>query len=739
MRFPILISVLIAVVYMRADDVRAQTFEVTGVVFTAGDPAEVVPGAAVLVEGTRLGTVSDARGHFVLPGIQAGTYTLVVRHVAYEPVRVAVTVPAELPLRVALVPTALMGDEIIVTASPTGSTARYQAAQAFSPEALQRLGAASLGEILDGASGVFMRSFGSAPARPVIRGMDGDRVLVMQNGERMGDLAEAAADHAIAVDPLMVDRVEIVRGPASLLYGASAIGGVVNLFTEDIPRSWTRGSSGVIALQNATVNAMAAGSGRIVYGADRWAATGNFSARRAGDIRTPEGILQGTFLRTFSGGSGLAFSADGFRGGASVAGLQSVYGLPEGLDDPDERVEIRMDRLSSTGLARWERPGFIEGIELRLNASTYYHAEVEIENEDGVIEEDIELDFHQRSLSSTLTLRHGALGPIGSGAVGLNVQMRELEVGGEEALTPDARSGSLALFVYEEVPIVRGVHLQGGARIEMLSMRARPNEEYPDFSATRTSTTFSGSVGLNYRPVTGLEVGAQLARAFRAPRVEELYADAPHLGAGAYEIGSPDLANEVSTGVDGFATWRQGPVRLEVALFANRIDNFIVYQPTGAIHEPSGLPVFMFEASDAAVLGYEISAGARLGLGFVATGGLDYVRGTRLDDARTPLPFMPPRRWTASLLRQATAWQVGISARFVAAQNRVAIEEDPTNGYALFGAESLFRLPRGGHHIITVRADNMLNVAYRDHLSRVEDRDNPMPGRSFTMTYRWLF
>src|SRR5690554_5248907 len=216
-------------------------------------------------------------------------------------------------------------------------------------EEIQRRSEPSFGEMLNGQPGVAMRSMGSAPARPVIRGMDGDRILVLENGERMGDISETSADHSISLDPLAASRVEVIRGPASLLYGSSALGGVINLMTTDIPDQWEEGLSGVVSAQGATMNNMGAGFGRLTYGGEKNAFSGRMALREAGDITTPEGKIPGTFMHNYDGSLGWGMNHKKLNGGLSLSVSDQAFGIPESIDVPEESVEIRAGRMALQG------------------------------------------------------------------------------------------------------------------------------------------------------------------------------------------------------------------------------------------------------------------------------------------------------------------------------------------------------------------------------------------------------
>jgi iron complex outermembrane recepter protein len=702
---------------------------------------EPLIGANIILLENNRGAASDRSGYFKIDRLPEGTYTLRVRFVGYSTITETVSVPfAGEYLQIVMQESTLEIDEIIVTASPLGSPVGYQPAQSLSGESLQRRAASSIGEMLDGTPGLAMRSFGSAPARPVIRGLDGDRVLVLENGERMGDLAETAADHAIAMDPLAADKIEVVRGPASLLYGSSALGGVVNIFNEDIPRYWSRGASGTLALQGASMNNAAAGFGRIMYGTSHWVTTGRVSYRSTGDIRTPEGVLPGTFMRNLTSGAGIGYSNDRTNGGFTISFLDKTYGLPEAIDDPDEDVEIRMDRISLQGRFHRELSGFFKDIEFRMSGAQYSHREIEIERDDNDnVDEEVGLEFTQSTISSTITARHGKAGLLSEGAIGVNVLYRSLDVGGEEAITPDARSAVFALFVYEEMPVLNKLRLQFGGRLEGHSISSIANEQFPDADMNRTSTTFSGSAGLNYRPLQSLEIGFQFARAHRTPTVEELFSDAPHLGTGKYEIGDPTLKNEIGHGLDLFAKISTRSVQIEAAGFLNSIYNFIFLRPTGEMHAPSGLPVYIYESDNTLLTGAEIYLQTLFSDWIHFETQLSYVRGSRRDAESTPLPFMPPLRGNAAVTYDSGSWWVGSKIQWAVDQDRVIEEESATDGYVLFGIEGGYRLHASGRHIISFRINNLFDTTYRDHLSRVADRDNPMPGRDASIVYRWYF
>lgn len=705
---------------------------------------EPVPGATVLLKSSDRGTAADSDGRFELRNLEAGNYTLLVRAVGFVEQEVQVAIPADEELRIELQPDIIRGDDVIVTTSPVGRNIQYQPAQGYNIQQLQERQASSFGEMLDGEAGIAMRSFGPAPARPVIRGFDGDRLLILENGERMGDISNTAADHNIALDPLAADRVEVVRGPASLLYGSSALGGIVNIFTSDIPREWDTGSTGSVALEGASVNDALSGFGRYQYGGNNWASTARLSYRNAGNLSTPEGTLPGTSINNLEGSGGFSYRADGFTGGLSLSALDHTFGLPEEIDDPDEEVEIRMNQQTMQGRAEWSQDRFINRVDLRFHGSRLFQQEVEMEFEDdGSVDEDIELEFEQYALNSTLSLRHQPIGLFDEGIFGFNFYLLGRDVGGDEAFTPGIDSQTFALFTYQEIPLSPIATLQFGVRGETKSMSTRTNDDFPDIDESKSNSALSGSVGLNLRPFNGVEIGAQLARAHRFPILEELYADGVHFGAGVFERGDPGLNTESSLGTDLFFRYENRNLRAELAGFYYGISDFVAFEPTGEIFTDDSnreWDVFEYRARDARLIGGEAQLTVLLTDALQVGGIVDYVRGSRVDTS-APLPTMPPLRFRVNARYDTGSWWIGSTVRFVSEQSRVVDDELPTDGYTLINANAGYNFTANGSHRISLKAENLSNITYRDHLSRIDRSEFgfPMPGRNISLSYRVMF
>ncbi|MDX9768858.1 MAG: TonB-dependent receptor [Tenuifilaceae bacterium] len=736
----ITIIAMLSIAYLNSLGQTKTDANIFGHIISTAD-GEHIPFINVLVKGSRIGTITDASGHYILTNIPIGEHTLIVTGMGFETKAIDFSIQAKqtIEIDVEVVPTDINLDAIVITSSPTASGFRYQPDMSYMGEELQKRSEISFGEMLNNSPGVAMRSMGSTPARPVIRGMDGDRILVLENGERMGDISETSADHSIALDPLAASRVEVIRGPASLLYGSSALGGVINIMTTDIPDRWDEGSRGVFSLQGATMNTMGAGFGRYTYGDETWAATGRVAYRQSSDITTPDGVIHGTSMSNLDAAAGYGFKSKNKSGGLSFSLANQVYEIPEHIEIPEEGVEIQMQRLALQGRMNIERKGFFDKAQLRFNTSRMFQQEVEYEWIDEDRDDEVELEYEKYSLCSTTTLQHKPFGFFDRGAVGVNLHAHNMDVRGEDAYTPGEVRVNLGVFTFQEIPLSNKMRLQAGLRIDFQHTSAIFSDNTPFANGKRNALNYTGSLGFNHRPIDGLEVGGQFARSHRNPSVEELYANGVHLGAGVYEIGNINLKDEIGQGGDFFIRWTSEIIDVELASFVNVFRNYIIFEPTGNFDPESGYPIFQYSGDEASLMGAELSAKLRPFNGFEIGVGFDYVDGRRITNGKEYLPFIPPFRITASVEYDFKAGWIGANMVSAAKQDRVAPDEEETDGYTIVGLSAGYRLSKYGRHVLILRVDNLLNQRYRDHLSRIEDRNFPMPGRNISLAYRWFF
>lgn len=703
---------------------------VTGQVLDSLTGQPLASAVVRVVEVERRGD-THADGRFALTGIPAGTYTLQVQRVGYRPVRRQVTVPAEgaTDLIIRMAPTALELPGVVVT----GTLRAQESEDAIQPvsvvggQRLDRRLAATLGELLDKEPGVASVSMGPASSRPVIRGLGGDRVLLLEDGARPGDMSYSSPDHAVTSDPGAAERVEVVRGPAALLYGSNALSGVVNIIREEIPASQPEGTHGRLTLQGESATRGRYAGLEVTTPAGLLALRIEGSARGGSDLRTPAGRLDNTQLATYTAGIGVGLARDWGHTGVAGRTYHSRYGIPGGfVGGHEEGVTIDMRRSNLRGeLHRVLEGRFLHDLEGSAGLSHYAHEEIEAGGILGTA-------FTLVTAEANLMLRHGRAGPFGSGGFGVRGQFRDFAYGGS-LRTPDTREWNGAVFFLEEYARGR-LRLQVGGRFDATRIGpVVPDADKPP----RNFGALSGSAGGLVDLGRGWAAGANLGRAFRTPDVNDLYSDGPHLAAYREEVGNPNLELEQGLGVDAFVRIHRPGLRAELALFRNSIRQFIYARETGDTSQRN-LPIAQYTGRDAVLRGGEVRVVVAPAPRFVVEGTGSYVRGT-LTDLNLPLPLVPPLRGSLEARYEHASWFAGGGVRLAARQGRIGELEEPTDGYAVADLVAGYRWPWFGRlHALTLRVDNLTDATWRDHLSRLK---SIMPGaaRSLSVVYRAEF
>jgi iron complex outermembrane recepter protein len=720
----VLLCCLFGVSYAAAQ----QRGEISGTVTNAlsGDP---VAGATVAIGAAGQPHVgkTDAAGTFSIADVPAGTYQMEIQADGYLHLhsQISVTGGAQ-TIDQRLSPELHFTD--VTSVSPEGRSEfeSFQPAQVLGGQDLAQALQSTLGATLENEPGIALRSFGPGPARPVVRGLDGDRVLIVEDGLRMGDLSSQSGDHGVTTNPASASTIEVVRGPASLLYGANAIGGLVNVVTNAVPRAAVKGVAGTVTFDAATSAAGGGGAGDITVGNGRVALHMSGAGRRAGDFNTPEGEVPNSFHRSAMAEVGLSMTSDNGYFGGSYAHDQSHYGIPfveDGHTNLDPRrhiVNIRGERRNMTGLFQSLRASF--------GVRRYKHDEL-----DG---EEIATRFRNDTTELGLLGTHRNVGRM-SGSIGVSFATRAFSTEGEENLSPPVDQRGFAAYVYEEVAASPHAVIQFGGRVEHTSFE-------PLDAKARGFNNFSGSVGLLLKPSDATSIAFSLARASRNPALEELYFFGPHIGNFAFEVGNASLESEHALGFDTSVRWRGSRATGEVTFFVNKIDRFIFRELTGEIEE--GLPVAVFSQGNARLEGIESHLDLNVGASWWIEGGLDYVKGT-LTSTSQPLPRMPPLRGRAGVRYQRNAFQAGVEGVMTARQDRIFFVDAPdgpvgetsTDGYNLMKLFASYSFGTGGTiNTITARLDNATNERYRNHLNYLKDL-TPEMGRDFRVVYSVRF
>ncbi len=770
-RFPVAALALTSA--LATASVAAAQVAVSGrvIVASTGAPA---PDAVVMLMETTAQTRTDDAGNFTLEGVPAGAPVTIraelgflIGEATFTPGSGGSVLPG--PIRLAL--QARLHERVAVTAA-TGDPsllARYGSVAAF--EGLDLIqGAPDLAEILEGAPGVAIRSLGPGPARPILRGFDGDRVLVTEDGVRSGDLGSQAAEHGTLVDPARAERIEIVRGPAALLYGANAVGGVMNVVSPGarLAREGIAGFRGRASLAGGTSDQRRAAGAHLAAGGDGWFTWGGGSTRRSGDYRSPLGTVRGSHAALDHGEAGFGLASERAHLAVGLRLDESRFGVPllamlhgPELDEADdeeeseESVEVAMDRWQLRADFGVEDLGSVfDRAALTVRFSGFTQDEIESEGDEPP---ELETHHENRSLVLRAELERSA-GRLLS-RLGVWANLRDFGSAGPEALAPDTRHEALAAFALNEFRVTDRLALLLAARLEDnvydAERRPAPGDDdddddgddddgdddderlghlEPPAVVDREFRGASTSAGFRFDLGRGTEVAGTATVASRAPALEELYNFGLDAGIQAFEIGNPLLETERSRGFDLILRRTAPGFAGSVGFFRYDIAGFTYGATTRGV---SGVTVISTEQADARHLGFE--AEGRLRLGSADLGATASWVDAKFPDLGSHAPRIPPLNGRVTLDLPIGDLRIAPRLRWAARMDRLYFGETPTSGYLAADLTlSWVRLARTAAHHVSLVAHNLADSVVRHHTSVIKDVA-PQIGRGLRVSYSIRF
>lgn len=654
---------------------------------------------------------------------------------------------------------------VIVTAGfPKARSSMLLGTSVLSGDALNRELRVSIGETLSRQVGVSATSFGPNASRPVLRGLQGERVRVLSEGIGSFDVSNASVDHAVAINPLTAERIEILRGPSALLFGSSAIGGVVNVIQDRIPRVVPDGAVSANMLVNLGSAADEATLGlhvdvplsdKIVFHVDGTSSRsqdlriGGFvltpalraAARASGDEdiqaladlsdRLPNSAAESTELA-----AGLSYIADALNFGVSVAHYESLYGVPVRYAiDPDLKAEavfldVEQTRYDLRGEFK-PTEGLFELFRLRGGYADYNHSEIE---ETGEIATTFFNEAYEGRAELIQRDRGGWRGVIGAQGF-----MRDLFIIGEEKFLPENQVRQFGLFTVQSFNLGK-ISTEIGARIEQTNLKAKADEDLGNPSLSSEFTTFSGSIGGNIEIAPDWRVGLNASYTQRAPAAEELFANGPHAATQAFEVGNPNFKREAAAGIEAIVTRQTQRLSLSASLYYNDFDGFIFEQPTGEVEDD--LPVFQFFQKGARHYGGEIEVKyevATLGLYTINVDAIADMTRATLKDGGGNVPRIPALRVLSGIEALSETFDARIEVEWVDQQNETADFETATKSYALANFSAVFRpFPEREETSVTLSVNNVFDEDARRHASFLKDYA-PLAGRDVRLTLRMGF
>lgn len=594
----------------------------------------------------------------------------------------------------------------------------------------------TLGDTLNGIPGVSATSFGPNSSRPVIRGLDAERVRIMQNGIGILDASSLSFDHAVSLDPLVIEQIEVIRGPAALLYGGSAVGGVVNAIDHRIPTEKLEGiagraeaSVGGADSQNNLAGVVDIGNGKIAVHADAYTrktsdldipgfAVSSRKNRVDGTTRDNRGRLVNSNASSEGGALGASLTFDDGYAGISYSGFRNNYGT---VADPAVRADMQSDRWDFASEIR-ELGNVIERIKFKLAHTDYQHQEIE----SGAVG----TTFKNRGLEGSFEAGHGSIGNM-KGVLGVQFQNSNFEALGDEAFVPSVNTQSKALYIYEELPLDQ-LKLSFGGRIEHVALNAGvfKDDSAKNNSFNPASYAFGGLYTFN----SNWSLATNLSHNERAPSYFELYANGAHLATGQYEIGNPNFDKERSNGVDAQMRWKDGKNSFNFGAYYTRFSSFLGLLGTGDIDAESELPIAQFSSFSATFKGLEADGRFNIADNLDLTLRGDYVRATNSDNG-DPLPRIAPLRLGGGLHYQKNSFGARVDVLHAFKQDRTSENELVTDSYTNLSAIVTYKLPTKLGLEVYAKANNLLDQEIREHTSFLKDIA-PQAGRSLLLGLR---
>lgn len=702
---------------------------------------EPIPFAYVHLEELNRTTISNIDGIFELKNIPAGNYTVSIHRIGFKTQKRKVDLTRNIELEIKLTPSILTSETIEIVASDnvlTGSNIAHTS-ESISGSSLRRDLGSTLANTLANLPGIDQRSLGNTTSRPVIRGLGDERVIILQDGMSTGDVSDQSADHAVSVDPIASSEIQIAKGAAALEFGANAVGGIINVVNNLISSSQPNSVNGSATLGASSVNTSVSSALNVSIPIKSFVLNTNLNGKIGGDTNTPDGKIENTQFETTNSALGISYIQNWGYIGGSFGTYLSNYGIPPDPNGHPDGVDIEMKKFNYVLKGEYLlNNSLFKTIEGDFSLNNYNHKEFETTSSIGT-------EFGLVTTTAQISANHGSLGFLDTGKIGIWGEIEDYAVRG--ANTPDANSYKFGTYIIEEIDF-DPFRIEAGIRYDYVLNKPKqnnPNSAIGDIRA-RDFHALSSSLNILYDLGNGFSLGTVLLHSFRAPSLEELYSEGPHLASFSFEIGNPELNPERSLAKEVFVKWQGQASAARLALYHNDFFNFNYAKNTGEKNNrfPT-LDNYQFVGTEAQLYGFEIAGETQISRRFVVDVSASITIGeqdtTSLSGvtASQALPQIPPFKLKSSFKFVDAGFEGGIRLIHASKQARTGEFETPTNSYSLLNTFIQYRFEsKKLLHTFSLNITNLLNEEYQNHLSRIKDL-RPEPGRNLSLLYRVYF
>ena len=710
----------------------ARMMTVTGKILDSFNK-EPVSAASVSVEGMKSGVISDENGFFEIMLPENTKSVIHITHISYSNYTFQTTPENGIPfnLLVYLIPKNLEFGTVLITGNHSHSKFEEIDNLKGTVEGvdLQKNLGLTLAATLKNEAGMAIRSMGPAPARPVIRGLGGDRILFAEDGVKTTDLSATSPDHALTIEPFSITRADIIRGPRTIIFSPVTIGGVVNVIRHDIPVEKSNGFSATAGSYYESANNGLLLGGNAEYGYGSMVIKGSITSRKSSDLRTPAGNLKNSFSDATGLSLGASYLGDFGYAGYAYRSMEMDYGIPGGFVGAHPNgVRISIFRNVYSAKASFNvNSSLIHNATFHVNRSFYRHKEYERNDLIGA-------EFSITDYTGFMNFEHHLFGFNEDGVIGASGQYRDFETGGF-VFTPKSQSKNLSFYFWQPFNY-NGLSIEFGGRVNYdLISPEKDKKANIGYIRERDFVTYSLALSGIYGITNELFAGMNLSRSSRVPTIEELFSEGPHLAAYSYETGNPDLASERGTGIELFSYYKLDNFYTLVNIYYYDLADFIIPRNTGRINYQTFLPVYATQGVSAKISGVEFQSELKFSPSFTFLVKASFTRGEMTDGGK--LPQIPPAKlYLEASYKLFESSTLELSAEMAASQEETDTFETPTAGYISVNTNfhrsfSLGRLTG----LLSIGIDNIFDADYRNHLSRVKSI-MPETGRNLRTTLK---